>query len=608
MNGLGFIVGALGVLVTLAPEGGGPHIAKGGARVGERTASPYEMAFASLAPLNTELFIAEADGRNPKPLLPHPDLDYNGSFSADGRWIVFTSTRNGSADVYRVMVDGSGLEQLTNDPAFDDQGSLSPEGRSLAFVSSRSGQADIWILDLRTGGLRNLTQHPGGDFRPSWSPDGQWIAFSSDRESTKPRGAFVTQHSTEIYRVRPDGSRLQRITHQDAFAGSPAWSPDGKRLLYYEATIDQVRTITGPRRLNPPRGTTQIVSFDLVTHERQPLTSGPGEKWSPRAIGERIAYVTGGPEGGVEFLLGGAGARGEVRSPSWSPDGARMVFHRDIDEAWPPFRIWPSADAGFRLVRTGIFPSYSSHGDRLVSNDRRAGSDNRVLVMDSDGSGRRVLFGDPKRSALAPVWSPREDRVAFGFGSFFPRVNGPAVADIAVMRADGTDLTILTDGSGNFGFPSWSPDGRRLVYRVADSGRYGLSIVDVETRAVSLVTTGAFHDNSPSWSPNGDRIAFTSDRDGDFEVYTIKMDGTDLQRLTRSPGNDAHTAWSPDGEWIAFASARGGFKDEAPLHPYNVQPYGDLFVMRADGSDVRRLTDDQFEDGTPSWRPLQRRR
>jgi TolB protein len=121
-----------------------------------------------------------------------------------------------------------------------------------------------------------------------------------------------------------------------------------------------------------------------------------------------------------------------------------------------------------------------------------------------------------------------------------------------------------------------------------------------------VLTTGSAHDNSPSWSPKGDRIVFTSNRDGDFEIYTIKVDGTDLQRLTRSPGNDAHTAWSPDGEWIAFASERGGFKDEAPLHPYNPQPYGDLYVMRSDGSDVRRLTDDQFEDGTPSWVPLRR--
>ena len=610
MNRCRLIAGALLIGGTLALEGLSATTPREVvlARADEQSAPRYGIAFASLAPLNTELFIAQADGRQPRPLLPHADLDYNASFSPDGRWILFTSTRSGSADIYRVRVDGSGLEPLTRDPAFDDQGSLSPDGNALAFVSSRSGQADIWILELKTGSLRNLTQDPGGDFRPSWSPDGQWIAFSSDRDSKKPRGAFVTQHSTEIYRIRPDGSRLERITHQDAFAGSPVWSPDGKRLLYYEATIDQVRTITGVRRLKQARGTTQIVSIDLLTGERQALTSGAGEKWSPHWTGDRIAYVTGGPAAGVEFLQGAAGARGEARSPNWSPDGRQMVFHREVDDNWPPHRSWPSADPAFRLVRTGIFPSYSPGGERLVSNARHGGSDNSVLVLAADGSRREVLFSDTERSALAPAWSPRQDLVAFGLGTFFPRVNGPAVADIAVVRGDGSDLRILTDGSGNFGFPSWSPDGRRLVYRVADGGRFGLSVVDVDTRAVSVLTTGSAHDNSPSWSPNGERIVFTSDRDGDFEVYTIRIDGTDLRRLTRSPGNDAHTAWSPDGEWIAFASARGGFKDEAPLHPHNPQPYGDLYVMRADGSDVRRLTDDQFEDGTPAWLPMRRGR
>jgi Tol biopolymer transport system component len=85
-------------------------------------APSYEIAFASLGPLNTDIFIAAADGSDPKPLLPHRNRDYNASFSADGRWIVFTSTRNGSADIYRVHEDGSGLARLTDDPAFDDQG------------------------------------------------------------------------------------------------------------------------------------------------------------------------------------------------------------------------------------------------------------------------------------------------------------------------------------------------------------------------------------------------------------------------------------------------------------------------------------------------------
>src|SRR5262245_45312452 len=136
------------------------------------------IAYASFAPLNTDLFVANADGSGAHALLPHPANDYNASFSADGRWIVLTSERNGSADLYRVHADGTGLERLTDYVGFDDQGALSPDAKVLAFVSTRSGQADIWLLDLATRNLRNLTNHPAGDFRPAWSPDGEWLAFS----------------------------------------------------------------------------------------------------------------------------------------------------------------------------------------------------------------------------------------------------------------------------------------------------------------------------------------------------------------------------------------------------------------------------------------------
>lgn len=574
-----------------------------GQRAGGPPAADRAIAFTSFAPLNTDLMVASADGGGAKPLLPHPALDYNASF-APGGWIVFTSERNGSADVYRARPDGTRLERLTDHPALDDQAALSPNGRELVFVSSRSGQADLWVLDLATRALRNLTPHPGGDFRPAWSPDGRWIAFSSDRDSRGTRAGFVTLHSTEIYLVRRDGTGLRRLTQRGAFTGSPAWSRDGRRLVVYEAELDEVQRITSARRL---RGTTQIATIDVATGERRVVTSGPGEKWSPRWLADgRIAYASGGPGGGLEVVGGGPGARGGIGAPSWSPDGARVVFHRETETGWPPHRPWPGRDARYRLVRSGVFASYSPDGAQLVLNDATAGIlHNDILKMDADGGRRAVLFRDSLRSALGAAWSPRGDRIAFALGRFFPNALGPAAAAIAIVRPDGTGLELLTDSVGNAGFPSWSPDGRQLVYRVAKDGRSALMIVDAATRAVRPLTDGSANDNSPAWSPRGDLIAFTAKREGDadYDIFAIAPDGTGLRRLTSAAGNDSHPAWSPDGEWIVFTSARGGFKDEAPLHPFNPQPYGDLYAMRPDGSGLHPITDSQFEDGTPTWIP-----
>ena len=85
-----------------------------------------------------------------------------------------------------------------------------------------------------------------------------------------------------------------------------------------------------------------------------------------------------------------------------------------------------------------------------------------------------------------------------------------------------------------------------------------------------------------------------------FEIYTIRPDGSELRRITTSPGHDAHMAWSHDGRWLAFTSNRAGWRDEAPLHPFNAQN-GDIYVMRPDGSDVQMLTDDTFEKATPGF-------
>ena len=127
--------------------------------------------------------------------------------------------------------------------------------------------------------------------------------------------------------------------------------------------------------------------------------------------------------------------------------------------------------------------------------------------------------------------------------------------------------------------------------------------MNLETKAVTSLSDG--YDNFPLWSPRGDLIMFSRVVQGDYEIYTIKPDGTGVKRLSNAKGNDAHMGWSPDGEHIVFASTRMGFKDEG-IYTDAPQPYGELFVMRYDGTQIEQLTDNQWEDGTPAWQPTGR--
>lgn len=573
----------------------------------------YHLAFTSFAPFDTELYLADGDGSNARAFLSDPGLDFDASLSHDGKWVIFGSTRSGQADVYRAHLDGSALEKLVDDPAFDGQAALSPDGRTLAFVSSRSGNADIWLMDLKSREARNLTKNAAGDFRPAWSPDGKWLAFSTDRDPLLPlypKDGFVIRQSTKIYVVKPDGGGLRRVTHDDGYVGSPSWSPDGHSLVFYSAPFAEMFKMISVRRLG---GTTQLESVDLKDGKRRVLTTGSGEKISPRWLtADRIGYSAANAAGGIDFTSTTAGAmttgaRGVFRQPSWSRDGKRMVFQRDTAETWPPNQPWPSLDPRFSLVRVGVFASYSPTGDRRVSNDKTAANMlNAILLMNADGSNSRAIFSEPEKNAMGPAWSHQGDRIAFALGKFFQGINGPQPGDIATIDLEGGHFTVLTDGKANYAMPSWSGDGKHIVFRRAGASGNALEIVDVETHAQRVLTTSAAHYSQPGWSPRSEVIQFTADLDGDYEIYTIRSDGTALTRLTRSPWHNAHASWSPDGQWIAFTTGRGGFKDEVALRVANPQAYGEICVMRADGSEQTVLTDNSFEDGTPTWIPTAR--
>src|SRR6516165_4131527 len=346
-----------------------------------------------LGPSQSSLFVSNAVGSSEQ-RLTEGYLDYNPAWSPDGQWIVFTSERNGSADLYRMRPDGSGLERLTDDPAYEDQAAFSPDGNRIAFVTTRAdGRANLWILDLNTRQATPLTSGAGGDFRPAWSPDGQCIAFSSDRGSSMEfaKGRWEHLHFVDIYLIRPDGSELKRLSHGD-FCGSPKWSGDGASVVVYCMPAEDTWTFRVALRRGglPEVGETTLTRIDIATNEAKPVSAGPGVKMFPSILpsGE-IAFLRADMQAqGVFYATGKPGPAGDVRWPAWSPDGKRVVYGRETSPPpGAPRKLW-SKNPQYELFSTGILPAYDRSGERYVATAIAPNRRDTTLILGA-GDGRR---------------------------------------------------------------------------------------------------------------------------------------------------------------------------------------------------------------------------
>ncbi|GLU07191.1 hypothetical protein SLE2022_241580 [Rubroshorea leprosula] len=514
-------------------------------------------------------------------------INFNAQFIDEGQSIVFVSERSGSPQIYLTRPSLPKPEPLASVPQslFHDRPIL--KNNRLYFVSAheqpdRRFQSWSALYSTEIGDKDNkitrLTPYGAVDYSPAVSKSGKFVAVASYGSRGWP--TWSCDSSIYFHRQADDGwwsvFRVDFPENPHEFSGFPIAplrvTPPGLHCFTPAAFHDGKRLAVATRRRD--KNYRHIEIFDLES---------------------KVFY------------------RGE------STQGETTIPHLELIKS--PIR-------DIRLLRiNGNFPSFSPDGHLIAFNtylDLNGG----VKIIKSDGSKRWTLI--KHRTAFHNSWSPAEKNVIYtSLGPIFqsPKMTvqiARVVFDLSDLNGDREeipcDVKILTrEDSGNNAFPSCSPDGKSVVFRSGRSGYKNLYILDAVNGefdgGIRQLTNGPWIDTMPSWSPKGDLIAFSSnmhnpDNPAIFSIYVIKPDGSELRRIPVAGAEGSsevdrerinHVCFSSDGEWLLFTANFGGVTAEPVSWPNQFQPYGDLFVVRLDGSGLRRLTCNGYEHGTPAW-------
>jgi Tol biopolymer transport system component len=560
------------------------------------------------------------------------------AWSSDGsklliRREVSDATRNPVDNLDLFVLNADGTETRLTRGLGWSTGSISPDGSKVVYAATtwpseeasargEEWQSGMYVVEADGGSRRLLLaagprDYPDGTFRtalfqPTFSPDGTQIAY------------FVGggDWGNTLRVMNADGSDVRVVIDQEfGHVNDLAWSPDGSRLAFHA----------------PYGGGIWIVGVDGsgLTEVSQ---WGAAPRWSP--TGRQLAFES---AGGIWVINpDGSGLRQLAlpgrRDPVWSPDGSRIaylvkhsLYVADLDGThvrtlgtleltpspkppvvWIPLPLSASGETDSVLRRDGEILGYT--GD-LIAMDPRTG-ETRVLVHARDiphrignaawsADGRWVAYDIAAESGLFVVNADREPRqVALDPGPWTWSPTAPKLAMVRNSRLTVVDAstgrqTDLGDVVGDVtSAPVWSPDGTRILFGARGGSLYSVDVRSGE-RSLFVRLPGEDLDSMDqiAWSPDGAHLAILNDLEpGGGRLYVMDADGSNLRVLVDDVvlgGFD----WSPDGTRLTYPSFSG--PDERELR---------IWTVSLDGSGpslVASHTNDQccIDGGSPVWSP-----
>lgn len=347
-----------------------------------------------------------------------------------------------------------------------------------------------------------------------------------------------------------------------------------------------------------------------------------------------------------KLIVGRTGANREAAIRTYTADGELIGEMRGIDgqvvtdarNRWTyvlrPRGLWLFRDRVGGPVSVLPFTAPPPAEIQLAPDDSRLylfgnGWLTSVAVADLQAAGIQPLDGSPARWLEEPAFAVEAMRVyPLESGATFAAVGNPgtvqelyaavddeqwdlvdapyafssmALSPSPTFAADGTIVAVY-DGrmrhsrDGGRTWVAWTAP--QLAFTGERGGNRDIHVLDYPGAVERRVTNSAANDELPAWSPGWTWLTFVSDRTGNADIFAIRADcnaarsderDCGLVQLTDDPADDLLPAWSPDGRWIAFVSTRDGNPE--------------IYLMRRDGSDLRRLTDDPGGDWRPAWLP-----